>query len=259
MARKTARAGLWLACAICAAIDTPHFAAVFAGGATTLEFASKIEPSSLFVRLRWIGEFVVDCLAANVVLATIAALTSGPKRVVVAVRTMLSRRGARLDRFLVAAALGPIAIVAIGGLLGRQSHYLWITAFSVSFAAFWGRAASLAASGDGASFRARRLALAYVVLACLGVFGYAAVIELGWRFGGPPRYADMDGPALATMAREAWAQSESGPIPYLVSYGDNRVWPAMQAAGSIVFDSLTARARSSRQILRCRAGSTSPI
>lgn len=234
--RRLSTPGPWIAAAICIAIVTPHFVDVISAGDTTLDFAARTQDASALVRAGWIGEFLLDSLLCNLFMALVAGLIVGFARLPAAAAAMMRPATAqRLDWFLVAAALGPVLIVVLAAPWGKQPHYLWMSAFNVSFAAFWGRAASRASLADG-DRAARRLLPVYAAFASLAVLGYVAIAEIGPHYWRPLRYVDMDGPALARLAQDYWARHEGGPIPYIVSYGGVRIWPGMQAAGSIVFD-----------------------
>ncbi len=236
--RQLSTPGPWIAAAICIAIVTPHLIDVIRTGDTTLDFASRMEHASALVRAGWIGEFLLDCLLCNIFMALVAGLIAGFSRLPAAAWAMMRPATAqRLDWFLAAAALGPVLIVVLAAPWGKEPHYLWMSAFNVSFAAFWGRAASrVSMAGADHDRPARRLLPVYAVFASLAVTGYAAIAEIAPHYWRPLRYVDMDGPALARLAQDYWARHESGPIPYIVSYGGVRIWPGMQAAGSIVFD-----------------------
>ncbi len=237
--RRLLTPGPWIAAAICVAIVTPHFIDVLRKGSTTLDFASRATPASALVRAGWIGEFLLDCFLANLFMALVVGLIAGYARLARAAGSMLRlATDGRLDRFLVAATLGPVLIVVLAAPWGKEPHYLWMSAFNVSFAAFWGRAASRAAARapEDRERPARRVLPVYALFAALAVFGYAAIAEIAPHHWRKLRYVDMDGPALARLAQNYWAQHESGRIAYIVSYGGAGVWPGMQAAGSIVFD-----------------------
>jgi 4-amino-4-deoxy-L-arabinose transferase-like glycosyltransferase len=227
--------GPWVAAAIAIILAAPHFIDVLHKGGTTLDFASRVTPATFLVRLGWVGESLLHCLLANAFMCLVAGLIVGFGRLRAAAGAMARPATAtRLDWFLAASAIAPVLIVLLAAPWGKRPHYLWMTPFNVSFAALWGRAVSRALAWDDRS--ARRLLPVYAVFAFLAALGYAAIAEIVPHMLKRPRYVDMDGPALARLAQDYWAQHESGAIPLIVSYGDDRKWPGMQAAGSIVFD-----------------------
>ena len=131
----------------------------------------------------------------------------------------------RFDIFCNAAALGPVLVILGAAPLGVRPHYLWITAPSLSFALWWGRAAGRA----GFIGAPRRLFAAFAALAALYVVAYVGTREIAPRLGGTLLYVDSDGPALAALAQKYWSQHEAGPIPYIVTSGVQR---GLQAGGS---------------------------
>ena len=140
-----------------------------------------------------------------------------------------SKSAARFDIFCNAAALGPVLVILGAALLGVRPHYLWITAPSLSLALWWGRAAGRA----GFVGAPGRVLAVFAALAALYAVAYIATREIAPRLGGKLPYVDSNGPALAALAQKYWSEYESGPIPYIVTFDNQR---GLQAGGSIVFD-----------------------
>jgi 4-amino-4-deoxy-L-arabinose transferase-like glycosyltransferase len=228
--RRTLTLGPWLALLLCAAIVAPHFLDVLRKGSTTLQYATRTLPAPFSVRLGWIGEFALDCALAQAPMALVALAACGRAPLVAAIRAMTSLKSAsRLDLFVHVAALGPALVILGAAPLGVHPHYLWITAPSLGFALWWGRAAGRA----GFARAPGRVFVAFAALAALLIVGYVGMREIAPRVALRPPYADMDGPALAALAQRYWADRETGPIPYIVSLDLQR---GLQAGGSIVFD-----------------------
>jgi len=227
--RRILAPGPWLALATALIIVAPHLADVLANGATTLQFASRTEAAPLLARGRWIGEFALDCALPQVAMAFLAVAAGGRGVMRAAWRPFSDFLHApSLQRYLAIAAFGPVALVSCAALLGVRPHYLWLTPFTLSFAAYW---AFAAAQGD----RERR-SRAWRVFAALSLFAIAAYV--GVREGAPvfarrANYVEMDGPALARLAQSYWSERHQGRIPFLVSLG---LQHSFQAAGSIAFD-----------------------
>jgi 4-amino-4-deoxy-L-arabinose transferase-like glycosyltransferase len=229
--RRTLTFGPWLALLVCAAVVAPHFLDVLRMGSTTLQYATRTLPEPFSVRLVWIAGFGLYGALAQIPMALIALAACGRAPLVAAIRAMTSSKSAsRFDLFVHAAALGPVLVILAAAPFGVRPHYLWITAPSLGFALWWGRAAGRA----GFAPPPGRVYVTYATLAALLVAGYVAEREIAPRVGQRPLYADMDGPALAALAQRYWADRESGPIPYIVSLDEQR---GLQAGGSIVFDS----------------------
>lgn len=229
--RRTFTPGPWLALLVCAAVVAPQFVDVVRNGSTTLQYATRTLASTPFMRLVWIGEFALDCALAQATMAIIALAACGRAPLVAAIRAMTSPKSAnRFDVFCNAAALGPVLVILGAAPLGVHPHYLWITAPTLSFALWWGRAAGRA----GFIGAPRRVFAVFAALAALYVVTYIGTREIAPRLdGGKPLYVDTDGPALAALAQKYWSQNQAGPIPYIVTFGEQR---GLQAGGSIVFD-----------------------
>jgi hypothetical protein len=163
-------------------------------------------------------------------MAAIALAACGPRQLAWRIRAMTRPATmTRLDLFLLAAAAGPPLVVIVAATFGVRPHYLWVTAFNLTFAAWWGHAAARA----DPEAPSRRLLIAYAACATMGVLAYIGVREIAPRVLKHATYTEMNGPALAELATTYWSQRESGPIPYIVSFDIQR---GRQAAGSIVFD-----------------------
>ena len=228
--RRTFTLGPWFALMLCIAIAAPHFVDVIRQGSTTLQYATRTMHATFWVRLGWVGEFTLDCVLAQATMAVLALIACGRAPLVAAIRAMMSPLSAtRLDLFVHAAALGPVLVILGAAPLGVRPHYLWVTAPSLSFALWWGRAAGRA----GFSGTLGRLGSAYAVLASLGVVGYVGIREIEPLVDTHPHYSDMDGPALAALAQRYWAGQTTGPIPYIISLN---LQSGLQAGGSLVFD-----------------------
>ena len=227
---RLSAAGPWLAALICLALIAPHFIDVAHKGATTLRFAARTLDASFPVRLGWMAEFVADCAAVQLGMASIALAACGRAALIGAIRAMFApATRTRLDLFLHAAAFGPILVIIGAAPLGVHTHYLWITPLTLGFAAWWGHAAARA----GLRALPGRAWGAYGALAALFALSYIGVRDLDARLSRSPTYPEMDGPGLAALAQQYWAGRASGPIPYIVSLNEQR---GLQAAGSIVFD-----------------------
>jgi len=229
--RRTLTLGPWVALLVCAAVVAPHVFEVLRDGSTTLQYATRTLPDPLSERLVWIAGFAGYGALAQIPMALIALAACGRAPLVAAIRAMTSSQSAsRFDLFVHAAAIGPVLVILGAAPFGVHPHYLWITAPSVGFALWWGRAAGRAGFAPSPG----RVYVAYAALAALLVAGYVGEREIAPRVAQRPLYADMDGPALAALAQRYWAERESGPIPYIVSLDKQR---GLQAGGSIVFDS----------------------
>ena len=227
--RRALAPGPWLAMAIALIVVAPHLIDVLANGATTVRFASRTEAAPLAARALWIGEFALDCALAQGAMAILAVAAGGRDALRAALRPFADLRHApALQRYLAVAAFGPVALVLSAALLGVRPHYLWLTPFALSFAAYWGFAAS---QGEGAP--SARLWRVFAALSFVALAAYVGVREGAPAFAARANYVEMDGPALARLAQSYWAERHSGRIPFLVSLG---LQHSFQAAGSIAFD-----------------------
>jgi len=228
--RQAFTLGPWLALLVCAAVVAPQAVDVVRNGSTTVQYATRTVDSTPFVRLLWIAEFALDCALAQASMAIIALVACGRAPLIAAIRAMMSPKSANhFDIFCNAAALGPILVILVAALFGVHPHYLWITAPSLSFALWWGRAAGHA----GFIAAPRRAFAVFAALAAFCVVTYVGTREIAPRLGGKLQYVDSDGPALAALAQSYWSQHQAGPIPYIVTFGEQS---GLQAGGSIVFD-----------------------
>jgi 4-amino-4-deoxy-L-arabinose transferase-like glycosyltransferase len=228
--RQTFTLGPWLALLVCAAVIAPQAVDVVRNGSTTIQYATRTLASSPLTRLVWIGEFALDCALAQATMAIIALVACGRAPLIAAIRAMTSPRSAnRFDVFCNAAAVGPVLVILVAAIFAVHPHYLWITAPSLSFALWWGRAAGRA----GFIAAPRRVFAVFAALAALYVVAYVGIREIAPRLGGNLLYVDSDGPALAALAERYWSQHQTGPIPYIVTFDQQG---GFQVGGSIVFD-----------------------
>jgi Dolichyl-phosphate-mannose-protein mannosyltransferase len=228
--KQSAKPGPYLATLICIGIIAPHIADVLVKGSSTLEFAVHTSPASLPERLRWMGEFALDCVLAQIIIVMLAVLAGG--RRVLALGWFQSREwrtAPRFELFLNVIAFGPVAIVMLAALGGIKPHVLWVTPFSLGFAAFWGQAAAR----SRAMLNIRRLFQGFSVTVGLLALSFIGAREIIPSVSRRAHIQDMDGPALAALAERYWAERHSGKIPFLVSLGGAR---GFQAAASIAFD-----------------------
>ena len=227
--RQLLTPGPWLAALLATAIVAPQLVDVLRKGSTTLQFATHTTPSSFPVRIAWVLEFALDAALAQVSMFVLALAACGRRPLLAALRAMLSPAADRFDLYVHAAAFGPALVILAAALLGVRPHYLWLTAPSLSFALWWGRAAGRA----GFLPVANRVFPAFAALAALFVTTYVAVREIAPHVSRPRLYADTDGPALAALAQHYWAQGGNDRIPYIVTLDFQH---GEQAGGSIVFD-----------------------
>jgi len=230
--KQTLTAGPWIAGLICLAIIAPQAIDVVHKGGTTLQWAVHETPSDAPKRIGWMAMFVLDAILANLTLAFLAWAACGAAPLVQAIRAMLARKTrTRLDLFLHVAALGPVVVIVLAGPFGIRLFYHWVTPLVVGFAVWWGHAAARA----GLRQIPRRAWLVYFGWMALSVVGYGVVWHVAARQTplSTAGYPEMDGPALARLAEDYWAQHGQGRIPYIVSY-DGKI--GFQAAGSLVFD-----------------------
>jgi Dolichyl-phosphate-mannose-protein mannosyltransferase len=230
--RKALTPGPWVAALICLAIVTPHFIDVLRKGATTIKWAIHTAHADAPNRVGSMAQFLLDCVLANLPFALIAWAACGRVGLVTAIKSMFARgMRNRLDAYLHVASIGPILVILGAGPFGVHLFYHWVTPLTVGFAVWWGHAAHRA----GLRVLPRRAFLVFAGCGALTVGGYVAVRELAPLYlrPGVAAYEEMDGPALAELAQHYWASHESGPIPYIVSFGGK---VGFQAAGSIVFD-----------------------
>lgn len=218
--------GPWIALATAALIFAPQLADIIANGESTIAYAVRRSDAGLVARLEQAAEVVAWVAIMSLPMAAVTAAAAGVRPILVRMARSL-QAPTRLDLFLHVAAFGPVAIVVLAVLVfGVHPRPLWVTPFTLSFAAWW---ANLAAGAP----RADRAAQAYGVWAAVFIGAYLAMRLVVPAVCDKPQYADMDGPALARLAEQAWASDQPGPIPYLISFGAQH---GRQAAGSIAFD-----------------------
>ena len=228
--RHLATPGPWLALVVAALVIAPHMADALAKHATTVAFALHTTPTPWGARFGAMGIFAANCLLANLPMAVLAWAACGAKPLANSFAIAFDpRRASRLDLYLVSAVIGPPLVVIVAAAFGVGPHYMWLTAFTVPFAAFWGHLATRA----GAAETTRRVALCFAVIAGSIVVSYLGVHEIAPRYTNHTPYPDTDGPRLAALAERYWGQFDEQPFSYVVSLGAQHGY---QAAGSIAFD-----------------------
>jgi hypothetical protein len=223
--RRLIGPGPWLAILVAALAIAPHALDVAAKGATTLRYAGRAGHFDLLMRWWMIAEFLFQLGLMHLPMALIAAGAAGLRPLLATLRQKPDRFGL----FLAVAAFGPPLVVVIATCLGVRPRPLWLTPFMLSAAVFWGHAASRALAGAAPSRRAIQIAAGF---AALLVVSYLGAHIFAPRFGNP-HYSDMNGPALARLAEDYWHRQATGPVPYIVSLGEQK---GRQAGGSIAFD-----------------------
>jgi 4-amino-4-deoxy-L-arabinose transferase-like glycosyltransferase len=228
--RQLLTPGPWIALCVGAIVIAPHVKDVLDKGATTIAFAIKAQWLGVGHNLENAAEFLLNCLLVQAIMVVIALAAVDRRSLVQAIKASVgSAASDRRELFVQTAAFGPIAVVLVAVMFGVRPRFLWISPFVFTFAIWWAHMARLAGPLD----RRRRVWSVYGVFALLFVVAYIGVRLLAPLLAAAPAYADMDGPALARLAEHVWAQTQSGPIPYIVSLNEQR---GRQAAGSIVFD-----------------------
>jgi hypothetical protein len=135
-------AGPYLALAVAGALIAPHVVDVARKGGTTLTWALHTMPESAGQRLLDMVALALDAVAANAPFALVAWAACGARPLWRGVRSMFDPATREpLDGFLTVAALGPVIVIEAAGPFGVHLYYHWLTAVSVGFAAWWGRAA----------------------------------------------------------------------------------------------------------------------
>jgi hypothetical protein len=211
-------------------VIAPHLHDVLQRGATTIAFATRRLSVEFVQCIEVATEFLLNCLLAQGIMALIAVAAVGREPLVRAiVASFRSGTASRREFFIHTAAFGPVLVVLIAALFGVRSRFLWITPFILTFAIWWGHIAAFA----GAPQTPWRAQATFGVFTVLFAVGYVSVRLLAPLLATRPGYAEMDGPALAHLAEQVWARTQSGHIPYIVSLNNQR---GRQAAGSIVFD-----------------------
>lgn len=228
--RRLLTPGPWIALCVGAMVVAPHLQDVFARGATTIAFAIKTHWLGIDHSLGIGAIFLFNCILTQLIMVVIALAAVDRRSLLQAIGASLRRAGAsRRELFIHTAAFGPVAVVLVAAMLGVRPRFLWITPFVFTFAIWWAHMAKLAGPLD----IRRRVLTTYGAFALLFVVAYAGVRLLAPLIAERPDYPDMDGPALARLAEQVWAKTQSGPISYIVSLNEQR---GRQAAGSIAFD-----------------------
>jgi hypothetical protein len=211
-------------------VISPHIVDVLKKGASTVEFATRTQSTSLIGRLGFIGEFILNTILFNLVMVSVVIALIGTAKTKHALRQfLLSLSSSKLDRFLLVASVGPVTIILIAALFGVKPKILWLTPFAISFIMLWAR---IAGYGNRHASQTR-------VAIVFGIWSSALIgIYIAFRFlvaltNTQLSYPEMSGPALAELATDYWQRHMTGPIPYLVSFGEQR---GRQAIGSIAFD-----------------------
>ena len=221
--------GPWIAALVGLAVVLPHLVDSFAKGASTISFAMRAEGGNLLRRMSYMGEFALDALLYNLIIAGILTVLLGWQALRSGMEKFLNcLPNSRFDLFVATAAVGPILLIILFVPLGIRPRLLWLTPISMSFVLLWGRIAALALERS----TPRNWGFIFPLMACVGMI-YVAVRLVAPLTPAQPMYPEINGRALAQMAQEKWNQSQPGPIPFIVSFGDQR---GRQAAGSIVFD-----------------------
>jgi 4-amino-4-deoxy-L-arabinose transferase-like glycosyltransferase len=228
--RQLLTPGPWIALCVGAMVIAPHVQDVLARGATTIAFATKTHRLGIGHSLGIGAKFLLNCILAQVIMVVIALAAVDRRSLLQAIGASLRRAGAsRRELFVHTAAFGPVAVVLVAAMLGVRPRFLWITPFVFTFAIWWAHMATLAGPLD----TPRRVLTTYGAFALLFVVAYIGVRLLAPPLAERPDYPEMDGPALARLAEQVWAKTQSGPISYIVSLNEQR---GRQAAGSIAFD-----------------------
>ena len=224
-------AGPYLALAVAGALIAPHVVDVARKGGTTLTWALHTTPEPTGQRYADMVILALDAVAANAPFALVAWAACGGRPLWRGVTSMFDRSTRTpLDVFLTVAAVGPVIVIEAAGPFGIHLYYHWLTAVSVSFAAWWGRAAFR----SGLQEIPRRGWIVYAAGVAATAVGFVAVREIAPILSPPhgSAYAEMDAAALDRIVAAYWR----GPAPfvYIVSLGGKH---AFQAAGSVEFDS----------------------
>ncbi len=224
--RQLLTPGPWVAVCVTGIVIAPHVKDVLETGATTIAFATRRMGVGHSGEIA--AKFLLYCLLVQVPIALIASAAVGRTSLVGAIVASFRCAGRR-ELFVHTAAFGPVAVVLVATMCGVRSKYLWITPFVLTFAIWWAHMARLIGAPD----RQWRVRATFGAFALLFIVGYTSFRLLVPLLSIRPGYPEMDGPALARLAEEVWAKTQSGPIPYLVSLNIQR---GRQAAGSIAFD-----------------------
>jgi hypothetical protein len=227
--RQIATTGPWLAAALAALIVAPHLIALTKSGGHAVLYAVRNVEGGTAGSLKSLVTFLFNAGALFVLMGIVTAAAAGvaplSKAVVASFRNLRENRRAL---YLHAALFGPIALIILSAPFGVRARAHWLTPIALSVALWW-------ADKVAAEFRLPRRAVIYAVaLSLLFAVSYAARQFAPTFVSISPSYADFDGPALERMADRYWRSQASGPIPYVVSFGNQR---GRQVAGSIVFDS----------------------
>jgi len=227
--RQIATPGPWLSAALAAAIAGPQLFAVVNHGSGTFLYALRPNPLGAGHNLTSSLEFLLNSTALLTLMAIVPAAAAGWSRLRHSIAQSFARaRADRLTLYLHVVLFGPIAVIVLASLFGVRPRVQWLTPVALSAAVWW--AEILPVARDHLPRRAIKIAGGLAVL-------FAASYSV-WHLAKPlafasPSYTDFDGPALARIAEQFWRTHNAGPIPYIVSFGEQR---GRQAAGSIAFD-----------------------
>ncbi len=225
--------GPYVAVVIAILLAAPQFVDVLRKGGTTLIWAVHTTPESPGQRLADMGAFALDAVLANLPFALVAGAACGGRRLAQGVRDMFDRATrSNLDVFLTVAAFGPVLVIEAAGPFGVRLFYHWITAVTVGFAAWWGRAAFR----SGLRVVPRRAWIVYAAGVAATALGFIAVREIAPALSPPhgSAYAEMDAAGLDRVVEDYGRAQGLPPFAYIVSL-DGKA--AFQAAGSVEFDS----------------------
>ena len=208
LARREYRArlferGPYLALAIAGALIAPHAVDVARKGGTTLAWALHTTPEPLGQRVGDMLAIAVDVFAANLPFALVAWAACGAAPLRRGVAAMFDRATRTpLDLFLTVAAVGPVLVIEAAGPFGVRLYYHWLTAVTVGFAAWWGRAAFRSGLRDVP----RRGWIVCAAGIAATAAGFVAVREIAPILS-PPRnsaYAEMDAAGLDRAVDAYW-------------------------------------------------------
>ena len=225
--------GPYLAAAIVGLLATPQLVDVLAKGGTTLTWAVHTTPAPVGQRVVDMGAFALDAVLASLPFALIAWAACGGRSLARGVRDMFrSATRTNLDVLLTVAAFGPVLVIEAAGPFGVRLFYHWITAVTVGFSAWWGRAAFR----SGLQAVPRRAWWVYGAGVAATAVGFVAVREIAPALSPPygSAYAEMDAAGLDRLIEDYWRDQGLPPFAYIVSLDGK---PAFQAAGSVAFDS----------------------
>lgn len=209
---------------------SPHIFDVIEKGASTISFALRTEEVPVLARVRFALEFILNASLYNFVMAVVVTALIGIKTARSALRAFFANLpSSHVDQFLLVIVVGPILMVLLATGFGVRPRLLWLTPFAISFCIFWGRIVHL----SGTEIPSRAVVKLYMLGTAFMMTAYVLVRLLSPLNASQLSYPEMDGPALANLAQDYWQKHMQGPIPYLVSFDEQR---GRQAIGSLAFD-----------------------